>query len=178
MKATGSVRRVDDLGRIVIPKEIRRMLRIKEGDPLELYTDHQGQLIFRKYSPMGDIHEFAEQMCQAISKSTGRNAIVTDREAVIAQAGGAAKIVNLPLHSELLGLLNSKKDYRLKAGTNFVHVVEAYLEYRVGVAALIVVNHETVGSVILLAENGKPYSDADLALAQTAAGFLSKQMDY
>ena len=69
MKATGIVRRVDDLGRIVIPKEIRRTLKIREGDPLEIYTEKDGGVIFRKYSPMGDLQEFASQMCEAIGAS-------------------------------------------------------------------------------------------------------------
>ena len=80
MKATGIVRRVDDLGRIVIPKEIRRTLRIREGDPLEIYTEKDGGVIFRKYSPMGDLQEFAAQMCEAIGASTGRIAAVSDRD--------------------------------------------------------------------------------------------------
>ena len=82
MKATGIVRRVDDLGRIVIPKEIRRTLRIREGDPLEIYTEKDGGVIFRKYSPMGDLQDFASQMCEAIGSSTGKIAAVADRDAI------------------------------------------------------------------------------------------------
>ena len=78
MKATGIVRRVDDLGRIVIPKEIRRTLRIREGDPLEIYTEKDGGVIFRKYSPMGDLQEFAAQMCESIVSATGHIAAVSD----------------------------------------------------------------------------------------------------
>ena len=72
MKATGIVRRIDDLGRVVIPKEIRRTLRIREGDPLEIYTEKDGGVIFRKYSPMGDLQDFAAQICESIGKNTGR----------------------------------------------------------------------------------------------------------
>ena len=79
MKATGIVRRVDDLGRIVIPKEIRRTLRIREGDPLEIYTEKDGGVIFRKYSPMGDLQDFAAQICEAISANAGYPAAVADR---------------------------------------------------------------------------------------------------
>ena len=84
MKATGIVRRVDDLGRIVIPKEIRRTLRIREGDPLEIYTEKDGGVIFRKYSPKGDLQEFAAQMCESIGSATGRVAAVSDRDTIIA----------------------------------------------------------------------------------------------
>ena len=82
MKATGIVRRVDDLGRIVIPKEIRRTLRIREGDPLEIYTEKDGGVIFRKYSPMGELQEFASQMCEAIGSTTGHITAVADRDSI------------------------------------------------------------------------------------------------
>ncbi len=84
MKATGIVRRIDDLGRVVIPKEIRRTLRIREGDPLEIYTEKDGGVIFRKYSPMGDLQDFAAQICESIGKNTGRIAAVADRDSIIA----------------------------------------------------------------------------------------------
>jgi AbrB family transcriptional regulator (stage V sporulation protein T) len=89
MKATGIVRRIDDLGRVVIPKEIRRTMRIREGDPLEIYTDTDGQVIFKKYSPMGELSEFAAQICDALHKTTGGIAAVCDRDAVIAVAVAA-----------------------------------------------------------------------------------------
>ena len=91
MKATGIVRRIDDLGRVVIPKEIRRTMRIREGDPLEIYTDTDGQVIFKKYSPMGELSEFAAQICDALHKTTGGIAAVCDRDAVIAVAGGGKR---------------------------------------------------------------------------------------
>ena len=87
MKATGIVRRIDDLGRVVIPKEIRRTLRIREGDPLEIYTEKDGGVIFRKYSPMGDLQDFAAQICESIGKNTGRIAAVADRDSIIALSG-------------------------------------------------------------------------------------------
>ena len=89
MKATGIVRRIDDLGRVVIPKEIRRTMRIREGDPLEIYTDREGEVIFKKYSPMGELSEFAAQICDALHKTTGGIAAVCDRDAVIAVAVAA-----------------------------------------------------------------------------------------
>ena len=91
MKATGIVRRIDDLGRVVIPKEIRRTMRIREGDPLEIYTDTDGQVIFKKYSPMGELSEFAVQICDALHKTTGEIAAVCDRDTVIAVAGGGKR---------------------------------------------------------------------------------------
>ena len=87
MKATGIVRRIDDLGRVVIPKEIRRTLRIREGDPLEIYTERDGEVIFKKYSPMGDLQDFADQICDSIGKNTGAIAAVSDRDSIIALSG-------------------------------------------------------------------------------------------
>ena len=87
MKATGIVRRIDDLGRVVIPKEIRRTLRIREGDPLEIYTERDGEVIFKKYSPMGELTESAGQICVALNKSTDNVALVCDRDTVIAVSG-------------------------------------------------------------------------------------------
>lgn len=78
MKATGIVRRIDDLGRVVIPKEIRRVLRIRDGDPLEIFTDREGEVIFKKYSPVGELSPFAGQLCDTMSRTTGHTVAVTD----------------------------------------------------------------------------------------------------
>ena len=89
MKATGIVRRIDDLGRVVIPKEIRRTMRIREGDPLEIYTSREGEVIFKKYSLLGGVEDFAAELCETMSRSTGSVCAVTDRDTVIAVAGGS-----------------------------------------------------------------------------------------
>ena len=91
MKATGVVRRIDDLGRVVIPKEIRKTLRIKEGEPLEIFTDREGQVILKKYSPIGELSEFASGYAETLSKTTGHIACITDKDSVIAVSGGARK---------------------------------------------------------------------------------------
>ena len=87
MKATGIVRRIDDLGRVVIPKEIRRTMRIREGDPLEIYTDNDGEVIFKKYSPIGELSAFATQYAEVLSKIGGYPVVVCDRDHVISVAG-------------------------------------------------------------------------------------------
>jgi len=92
MKATGIVRRIDDLGRVVIPKEIRRTLRIREGDPLEIFTDREGEVILKKYSPIGELTEFANEYCESLYEVTNYISIITDRDTVIAVAGGSKKI--------------------------------------------------------------------------------------
>ena len=114
MKATGIVRRIDDLGRIVIPKEIRRTLRIREGDPLEIYTEKDGEVIFKKYSPMGDLQAVAAQLCESIGKNTGHIAAVADRDSIIAVAG-APKRELLEKRGTLRSLAATEEDsvYRL-----------------------------------------------------------------
>ena len=89
MKATGIVRRIDDLGRVVIPKEIRKTLKIKEGTPLEIFTDREGQIILKKYSPIGELNNFAEEYAEALVQTTGLTACITDRDVVVAAAGGS-----------------------------------------------------------------------------------------
>ena len=91
MKATGVVRRIDDLGRIVIPKEIRRTLRIREGDPLEIFTDKEGEIILKKYSPIGELSEFASQYAETLAKTTGHIACISDKDTIIAVAGAPKK---------------------------------------------------------------------------------------
>ena len=95
MKATGIVRRIDDLGRVVVPKEIRRTLRIREGDPLEIFTDREGQVILKKYSPIGELSEFATGYAETLSKTTGHIACITDKDTVIAVSGGPKKEKNI-----------------------------------------------------------------------------------
>ena len=91
MKATGIVRRIDDLGRVVIPKEIRRTLRIREGDPLEIFTDREGGVILKKYSPIGELSEFATGYAETLAKTTGHIACITDKDTVIAVSGTSKK---------------------------------------------------------------------------------------
>ena len=179
MKATGIVRRVDDLGRIVIPKEIRRTLRIREGDPLEIYTEKDGGVIFRKYSPMGDLQEFAAQMCESIGSATGHIAAVADRDSIIALHGAPKKeLVDKPNSPELERIMEQRKNYRFQAGDPLIRVSEQSEKYHLGVAAPILSQGDLMGCVMLLLdEGGTPLGEADQCLAKTCAGFLGKQME-
>ena len=179
MKATGIVRRVDDLGRIVIPKEIRRTLRIREGDPLEIYTEKDGGVIFRKYSPMGDLQEFAAQMCEAIGGATGHIAAISDRDTIIALSGAPKReLVDKPNSQELDRLMEQRKHYRYQDGEAVIRACESSDKYHLGVAAPILSQGDLMGCVmLLLQEQDKPLSESDQILAQTAAGFLGKQME-
>src|SRR5574344_1632391 len=115
MKATGVVRRIDDLGRIVIPKEIRKTLRIKEGDPLEIFTDKEGEVILKKYSPIGELSEFATGYAETLSKTTGHIACITDKDSDIAVSGGSKKeFLEQSLSSELEKIMEHKEIYTSK----------------------------------------------------------------
>ena len=115
MKATGVVRRIDDLGRIVIPKEIRKTLRIKEGDPLEIFTDKEGEVILKKYSPIGELSEFATGYAEALAKTTGHIACITDKDSVIAVSGGSKKeFLEQSLSKELEEIMENKEIYTSK----------------------------------------------------------------
>ncbi len=179
MKATGIVRRVDDLGRIVIPKEIRRTLRIREGDPLEIYTEKDGGVIFRKYSPMGDLQEFAAQMCDSIGSATGRIAAVADRDAIIALCGAPKReLMDKPNSPELEKIMEQRKNYRYRSGDPIVRASDSTEKYHLGVAAPILSQGDLMGCVmLLLGEGDSPLQEADQGLAQTIAAFLGKQLE-
>ena len=179
MKATGIVRRVDDLGRIVIPKEIRRTLKIREGDPLEIYTEKDGGVIFRKYSPMGDLQDFASQICESIGANTGLVAAVSDRDSIIALHGAPKReLMDKPNSQELDKLMESRKNYRYTPGDILIRATESSDKYHLGVAAPILSQGDLMGCVLLLmGENADAPGEADQKLAQTVAGFLGKQME-
>ena len=179
MKATGIVRRVDDLGRIVIPKEIRRTLKIREGDPLEIYTEKDGGVIFRKYSPMGELQDFAAQICESIGANTGRIAAVSDRDSIIALSGAPRReLMDKPNSRELDRLMEQRKSYRYESGQTKLRATESSDKYHLGVAAPILCQGDLMGCVMMLMnEEDVPLKEEDQRLAQTVAGFLGKQME-
>ncbi len=125
MKATGIVRRIDDLGRVVIPKEIRRTMRIREGDPLEIYTDKDGEVIFKKYSPIGELSAFAAQICDTLNKTTGSAVAVADRDTVIAATGtGRRGIADKRMSEELERIMEGRQIFQYKPGEHKVPIVE------------------------------------------------------
>ena len=179
MKATGIVRRVDDLGRIVIPKEIRRTLRIREGDPLEIYTEKDGGVIFRKYSPMGDLQEFAAQMCESIVTATGHIAAVSDRDSIIALHGAPKReLMDKPNSPELEKLMEQRKNYLFKTGDTPIYAAEGEEKYRLGAAAPILSQGDLMGCVMLLLGEGEnPLQEAEQSLAKTAAGLTLNEAE-
>ena len=178
MKATGIVRRIDDLGRVVIPKEIRRVLRIREGDPLEIFTERDGEVIFKKYSPMGELAEFAGQICDSLHKTTGAVAAICDRDTIIAAAGsGRRELLEKRISPALEQIMENRGVYG-SGGAVSLPAVESSETLCLSVAAPILSAGDVLGCVIFAAEKGAmPFGETEQKLAQTVAGFLGKQME-
>jgi len=183
LKATGVVRRIDDLGRIVIPKEIRKTLRIKEGDPLEIFTDKEGEIILKKYSPIGELSEFATGYAETLSKTTGHIACITDKDTVIAVSGGGKKdYLDQGLSPELEQLLEDKEVYTSKANNEVSIPItkndNKERRFNSQVVYPIISQGDVIGSVILLSKDANTkMGDSELKVVQSAAGFLSSQME-
>ena len=178
MKATGIVRRIDDLGRVVIPKEIRRTFRIKEGDSLEIYTDKDGEVIFKKYSPMGELSDFAAQICDSLHKTTGGTNAICDRDGVIAAAGALRReIMDRRVSPQLEQIMENRSAY-LSQGHTAPPVCEDTQEPAIAAAAPIIAAGDVMGCVLFVApRDGTAAGDTELKLAQTVAGFLGRQME-
>jgi AbrB family transcriptional regulator (stage V sporulation protein T) len=182
MKATGIVRRIDDLGRVVIPKEIRRTLRIREGDPLEIFTDREGEVILKKYSPIGELNEFANEYCESLYEATSYTAIISDRDTIIAIAGGSKKeYLEKKVSLELERIMESRNAYITKDNNKPIKLFyedTKQEEYTAQVIAPIVMQGDPIGTVILMSkEEGAIMGELEMKLVEIAAGFLSKQME-
>ena len=182
MKATGIVRRIDDLGRVVIPKEIRRTMRIREGDPLEIYTDREGEVIFKKYSPIGELAAFAAQYAETLQKTCGMAVIITDRDAVIAAAGVSKKeYLERKISDELEDVIESRSLYTYRAGGERYRVIEDSTTHYVSCAMPILSGGDIIGAVcsVLHTEGGNAElsTEIEVKLIQPAAGFLARQME-
>ena len=178
MKATGIVRRIDDLGRIVIPKEIRRTMRIHEGDPLEIFTENNGTVIFKKYSPIGELGEFAAQYADSLSNAAGIPACITDKDNVIAVAGAPKKeLREKKVSGDLERIMAGKSLFLANPGDKTVQVIDENDKFGAGVVAPIVYDGDAIGSVIFLMDPGSRVGEVETKLAETAAGFLGKTME-
>lgn len=162
MKATGIVRRIDDLGRVVVPKEIRRVLRIREGDPLEIYTGNTGEVILKKYSPINELSQFAGEYVETVSKVLGGTIIISDTDQVIAVSGSDKRgYMDKRIDSELDSIIQSKNRY-----LNDTKIVVP-----------IISQGDPIGSVTILSKENKTLGDAELKVAEIGASFLAKQME-
>ena len=179
MKATGIVRRIDDLGRVVIPKEIRRTMRIREGDPLEIYTDHEGEVIFKKYSPIGELTGVAVQYAESINKTCGISVIIIDRDMVIACSGLPKKdILEHKISAEAESIIESRQLYAWQNGGKRIPIIDRQDKYFICAAMPIFTEGDIIVAVAVVSdENAFVPGETEIKLIQTAAIFLGKQLE-
>jgi AbrB family transcriptional regulator (stage V sporulation protein T) len=183
MKATGIVRRIDDLGRVVIPKEIRRVLRIREGDPLEIYTDREGEVIFKKYSPIGELASFAGQYAETLHKTCGLAVAICDRDTVISCAGiSKREYADKSLSEAMEKLMESRSFHAYNGDTEPIRIIRDGGSHTVSCAIPIVSEGDVVGCVVSVksaeGDSGDRLAfDIEAKLIQTAAHFLGKQLE-
>ncbi|NLY54453.1 MAG: stage V sporulation protein T [Firmicutes bacterium] len=181
MKATGIVRRIDDLGRVVIPKEIRRTLRIREGDPLEIFVDRDGEVILKKYSPIGELGDFAQEYVESLYDSTGHTCLITDRDLVIAVAGASKKeFLNQPLGSLAEMAMEERRTITVNDTSSGCAIdwLDGTCKLTAQVVSPIVAEGHPLGCVIICSkEPNAQLGEVETKLAETAASFLGKQME-
>lgn len=179
MKATGIVRRIDDLGRVVIPKEIRRTMRIREGDPLEIYTAGDGEVIFKKYSPIGELSSTAVQYAEAMIKHTSCPVIICDRDHCVAAAGITRReVLERRISHDLEELIESRASFILGDGSNTpIKALEGFDRLASIVVPILSAGDLTGAVVMLTDEQGANPTDTDIKLTKVAASFLGKQME-
>ena len=179
MKATGIVRRIDDLGRVVIPKEIRRTMRIREGDPLEIYTDKDGGVIFKKYSLMGGLVDFAGQLCETLNRTTGQVTVITDRDSCIAVAGVPRReLAEKTISPQMERLMEGRQVYQYKPGEETIPLCADSDKYSLCTAAPILSEGDVLGCVLFAGTADKlTGGEVEYKLAQSIAGFLGRHME-
>lgn len=180
MKATGIVRRIDDLGRIVIPKEIRRTLRIRESDPLEIFTDREGEIILKKYSPIGEMTTFARQYAESLSQVSGHAALIADRDQFIAVSGGYKHFLGKSISKQLEEKIAERETIIASRGEkSFISVTEEDSEeYQQEALTPIICEGDVIGAVVILENDGKTkLGEVEHKLIMSAAGFLGRQME-
>ena len=184
MKATGIVRRIDDLGRVVIPKEIRRTLRIREGDPLEIFTDREGGVILKKYSPISELSDFAKEYAESLQQSIGHTILISDKDNIISVSGSPKKdYMDKKVSNELLKVMEERKTITLGAagtGKSIPIFEEEEMEnkYFGQVISPILAEGDTIGAVIIMSKTqGEKLGELEMKIAETASSFLGKQME-
>ena len=174
MKATGIVRRIDDLGRVVIPKEIRRTMRIREGEPMEIFTDSGGSVIFKKYSPAAEQELMAAQLCEAVYRTTGRGVAICDRDSVVAVSGGFRKALEgKSLLPAVDALMQARKPRENAEG---IPLTAAAPDVTAALVVPVIAGGDLCGCVAAL-NNGVPMEESDRKLTQAVAMFFARQME-
>lgn len=175
-KATGIVRRIDDLGRVVIPKELRRNLKIREGDPLEIYVDRGGQILLKKYSPIMELGAFAQEYAESLYEALGHLSIITDKDTVVSVAGKNAKDFSAKAINQLVEEVMDKRKVQMYAD-NVTITADDRLVCNSAIIAPIISGGDPIGTVIIASREGAQMGNLESKLAETAAGFLARQME-
>ena len=177
MKATGVVRRIDELGRIVIPKEIRRTLRIKEGTPLEIYSGESGELLLKKYSPVIEIGAIAKEVCDSIYNTTGLNVLITNMDLVVAAACNNKNLyINTPIDSHIERLMNARKTQLVSMMDENTMLFKNDNNIKLYVLSPIFANGDVYGSIIIFDEKNN-ITESERKLAASFADYLSRQVE-
>lgn len=179
MKATGIVRRIDELGRVVIPKEIRRTLRIREGDSLEIFTNRENELILKKYSPLSEMSEYSDSCAEAIHEAAGISVLITDNDAFVSASSDLKKEYSDVLVSpELDKAIVSRKLQSLSAKDK--NIIPLKKDGETGFAAQLFVpilsDGENYGVIAAVTNNPAGFAPGDITLLKTAALYLAKQL--
>ena len=180
MKTAGIVRRIDDLGRVVIPKEIRRRLKIREGDPLEVYTEADGEVVLRKYSPLGEIKYFVKQYVEALASEIGHLVCITDRDEVIAASGSNSKeFIGKAITNELEIIIDKRRVTIAKESEiRFIEIIENQDRYASEIIAPIISEGDVVGAIIVLSKDENSLlGELEIKLVNCAVTFLGKQFE-
>lgn len=179
MKATGIVRRMDDLGRVVIPKEIRKTMRIRKGDSLEIYTDSSEKIIFKKYSSMAEISSFAGNYANVVSKAINLPVLISDCDEVVA-AGGASKkeFLGRKISEEIKKLISKRSHFlNSESKSEKIYPLES-LENEAACVAGIISGGDVMGSLIVLEGNEKnDFSKENFLLIKTVAELMGKHLE-
>ena len=180
MKATGIVRRIDDLGRVVIPKEIRRTLRIREGEPLEIFTERDGSVVFKKYSQVGELSTFAGSYADAIYKVSGYPAAIIDKDTVVAASGIPKKeVVDKTISPKIEEFLSDRMTYGYNEEDGEpVSLIEGSDKYLVNIMCPVVIHGDAAGGVVIFSEDSaRNLSETEEKIAQTSATVLGKILE-
>lgn len=179
MKATGIVRRIDDLGRVVIPKEIRRTLRIREGDPLEIFTDREGEVILKKYSPIGELGTLAKIYAESLAQTLGCTVCITDTDQVVAVSGSGKKDLQDQFIGKEMGQAMKQRMQILASNGNpdYIRITPDMPEYQHQAICPIISEGDVIGAVALLGrDQKKSFGEVESRVAGSAADFLGRQM--
>ena len=181
MKATGIVRRIDELGRVVIPKEIRRTLRIREGDPLELFTDRD-ELMLKKYSPIASVERFAEGTAKSLNEQSGCVAVICDTDSVLSVAGQGKKgLLSKTVSEKMTEIMTSRRSYlanKAEGGEVLPVAEEQEEDYTAQIVVPIVASGDCLGAVVLLSrEEGAILEAASVKLARLTADIIANRFE-